>query len=200
MPRIFGPIVKPGVSFSTTKLANLGACPSADSVRASSVTPNDMSVPALEMNVLRPLISQPPSRRSARVLIPRASDPASGSVRPNAPSDAPFGQRPQPALALRVVAEQVERQRADRHVRLPRRRHRLVGQADLLHRGDEADRRHADAAPLLGDQHAEQAELAHLPEQVGRAPRLLPRLGRAVGDLLLREVAAQRRRGRVPAR
>ena len=31
-------------------------------VRANSVTPNDMSVPALEMNDLRPLISQPPSR------------------------------------------------------------------------------------------------------------------------------------------
>ena len=36
------------------------------SVRASSVTPNDMSVPAFEMKVFRPLISQPPSRRSAR--------------------------------------------------------------------------------------------------------------------------------------
>ena len=63
--------------------------PSADSVRASSVTPNDMSVPALEMNVLRPLISQPPSRRTARVRMPRASEPASGSVRPNAPSARP---------------------------------------------------------------------------------------------------------------
>ena len=58
-------------------------------MRASSVTPNDMSVPALEMNVFRPLISQPPSRRSARVRIPRASDPASGSVSPNAPSARP---------------------------------------------------------------------------------------------------------------
>ena len=27
MPRIFGPMVKPAVSFSTTKLANVGACP-----------------------------------------------------------------------------------------------------------------------------------------------------------------------------
>ena len=56
---------------------------------ASSVTPNDMSVPALEMNVLRPLISQPPSRRTARVRMPRASEPASGSVKPNAPSARP---------------------------------------------------------------------------------------------------------------
>ena len=48
-----------------------------------------MSVPALEMNVLRPLISQPPSRRTARVRMPRASEPASGSVKPNAPSARP---------------------------------------------------------------------------------------------------------------
>ena len=89
MPRIFGPMVKPGVSFSTTKVANLDGSPSSDGVRASSVTPNDMSVPALEMNVFRPLISQPPSRRSARVRMPRASEPASGSVRPNAPSARP---------------------------------------------------------------------------------------------------------------
>jgi hypothetical protein len=52
MPRIFGPMVNPGVSFSTTKLAYFGPCPSDDSVRASNVTPKDMSVPALEMNVL----------------------------------------------------------------------------------------------------------------------------------------------------
>jgi hypothetical protein len=104
---------------------------------------------------------------------------------------APFGQRPEPTLPLRVGAEEVQRQRADGHVRLPRRGGRLVGQSDLLHRGDETDRRHADAAPLLGDQHAEQAQLPHLPEQVGRAPRLLPRRRRAVGDLLLGELAAQ---------
>ena len=48
-----------------------------------------MSVPALEMKVLRPLISHPPSRRSARVRMPRASEPASGSVSPKAPSARP---------------------------------------------------------------------------------------------------------------
>ena len=200
MPRIFGPIVKPGVSFSTTKLAYVGRSPSADSVRASSVTPNDMSVPALEMNVLRPLISQPPSRRTARVRMPRASEPASGSVRPNAPSAAALGQRSQPALALRVVAEEVQRQRADGHVRLPRGGHRLVGEAELLHRGDEADGRHADAAPLLGDQHAEQAERAHLAEQVGRAhapPPTRPAPGRRSPSARTR---GRGRRGRVPTR
>ncbi len=91
IPRIFGPIVNPGVSFSTTKLAYFAPRlpPSPVSVRASSVTPNDMSVPALEMNALRPLINQPPSWRSARVVMPRMSEPASGSVNPNAPSTRP---------------------------------------------------------------------------------------------------------------
>ena len=89
MPRIFGPIVNPGVSFSTTKLPNRAPPSSGESVRASSVTPNDMSVPALEMNALRPLINQPPSWRTARVAMPRVSEPASGSVSPNAPSTRP---------------------------------------------------------------------------------------------------------------
>ena len=48
-----------------------------------------MSVPALEMKVFRPLMSQPPSRGSAEVRIPRASEPASGSVRPKAPRARP---------------------------------------------------------------------------------------------------------------
>ena len=48
-----------------------------------------MSVPAFEMKAFWPLINQPSSRRSARVRIPRASEPASGSVSPNAPSTRP---------------------------------------------------------------------------------------------------------------
>ncbi len=104
---------------------------------------------------------------------------------------APLGERPQPALALRVGTEQIQRQRADRDVRLPGGRHRLVGEAQLLHRGDEPDRRHADAAPLLRNQQAEQPERAHLAQQVGRAPRLVPCGGRTRRDLLLREGAAE---------
>ena len=42
-----------------------------------------------------------------------------------------------------------------------------------------------------GIEHAEQAELAHLAEQVGRAARLLPRQRGPRGDLLLGEVAAE---------
>jgi hypothetical protein len=69
--------------------------------------------------------------------------------------------------------------------------HRLVGQADLLHRGDEADSRHADPSPLRRDQHAEQAQRTHLAEQVGRTPGLLPRDRGTRGDLLLRELATE---------
>ena len=83
-------------------------------------------------------------------------------------------------------------------MRLPCGGHRLVGQADLLHGRDEADRRHADPAPLLGDEDAEQAELAHLAEEIGRAARLLPGPRRPGRDLPLREVAAEC--GEVPLR
>jgi len=128
-----------------------------------------MSVPALEMNVLRPLMLSEPE----------------GAQR------APLGERSQPALPLRVVSEQIERQRADRHVRLPGGGHGLVRQPDLLHGGDETDGRHADAAPLFGDEHAEQAELAHLTEEVGRTARLVPGQRRPGRDLLLRKVATE---------
>ena len=143
------------------------------------------------MNVLRPLIEP----AAVTPFGPRA-DPAGvgagiGLGEPERAEDPALGQRPQPALALRVGAEQVQRQRADGHVRLPRRGHRLVRQPDLLHRRHEADGGHPDAAPLLGDQHAEQAQPAHLAEQVGRAPRLLPGERRTRRDLLLREVAAE---------
>jgi len=48
-----------------------------------------MSVPQLVMNCLAPLITHLPSRCSARVFVAPASDPASGSVSPNAHSLCP---------------------------------------------------------------------------------------------------------------
>ena len=59
------------------------------SVTAVIVTPAVMSVPELVMNCLEPLITQSPLSSSARVLVPPASDPASGSVRPKAHSFLP---------------------------------------------------------------------------------------------------------------
>ena len=58
-------------------------------VRAVMQTWPEMSVPALVMNCLAPLITHSPSSRTARVRTLPASDPASGSVRPKAPSRAP---------------------------------------------------------------------------------------------------------------
>ncbi len=49
----------------------------------------EMSVPAFVMNCLAPSITHSPSSRRARVRVLPASDPASGSVRPNAPSRSP---------------------------------------------------------------------------------------------------------------
>ena len=175
MPRIFGPIVKPGVSFSTTKLANVGAS-SFGRLGAGEQRHAERHVGAGVGDERLATVDQPAAVAPLR---PRADAARVGTRiglgQTERAEDASLGQRSQPALSLRVVAEQVQRQRTDGHVRLPRRRDRLVGQADLLHRRDEADGRHADAAPLLGDQHAEQAQRTHLAEQVGRAPRLLPR-------------------------
>ncbi|MEZ5143481.1 MAG: hypothetical protein R2726_13320 [Acidimicrobiales bacterium] len=154
------------------------------------MTPKDMSVPALEMKVLRPLTSQPPSLRSARVLMPRVGAGVGLGEAERAEGPA-LGQRSQPPVALVVGAEEQERQRPDRHVGLPGGRHRLVGRADLLHGRHEADGGHADAAPLLGDQHPEQAQLAHLAQQVGRTARRLPRRRGAGRDLPAGEVPAE---------
>src|SRR5205807_1979646 len=55
-------------------------------VTAVTVTPAEISVPQLVMNCLAPLTTQWPSRSSARVLVAPASEPASGSVSPNAHS------------------------------------------------------------------------------------------------------------------
>jgi len=76
-------------------------------------------------------------------------------------------------------------------VGLPGRGHGLVRQPDLLHGGDEADGRHADPAPLLGNEHAEQAELPHLTEEVRRAARLVPGQRGPGRDLLFAIVLLQ---------
>ena len=62
---------------------------SSSPVRAVSVTPHVMSVPALVMNIFEPLTIQLPSRCSAVVSVLPASEPAPGSVSPNAASFAP---------------------------------------------------------------------------------------------------------------
>ena len=58
-------------------------------VRAVIVTQAEMSVPALVMNIFAPSITHCPSRSSAVVRVAPASDPAPGSVSPNAASFLP---------------------------------------------------------------------------------------------------------------
>ena len=151
-----------------------------------------MSVPALEMKVLRPLITQPPSLAHGAGADAAGVGAGVGFGQAERAEHAAFGQRAQPALTLGVVAEEEERKRSDGDVGLPGRGHRLVGQTDLLHGGDEADGGHADPAPLLGHQHPEEAEGPHFAQQVRRAARLLPGRGRPAGDLVLGEVPAER--------
>ena len=62
---------------------------SSSPVLAVMHTTPEMSVPALVMNCLVPLIVQPSSPSDARVRTLPASDPASGSVSPNAPRISP---------------------------------------------------------------------------------------------------------------
>ncbi len=107
------------------------------------------------------------------------------------PEGAALSQRSQPPLALLVVAEQEQGERPDGDVGLPRGGDGLVGEADLLHGGHEAGGGHPDPAPLLGHEHAEQPELAHLAEQVRGAARFVPGQRGAGRDLLLREVATE---------
>src|SRR5579863_7819135 len=63
--------------------------PSPSPVTAVMHTTPEMSVPALVMNCLVPSIVHSPSRNRARVRVLPASEPASGSVSPNAPSISP---------------------------------------------------------------------------------------------------------------
>ena len=66
---------------------------SSSPVRAVIVTQAVMSVPALVMNILEPFTTHCPPRSSARVLVAAASEPASGSVSPNAASACPDARR-----------------------------------------------------------------------------------------------------------
>ena len=61
---------------------------------ARRITPRLISVPALDVNILVPLMTQAFPSRLAAVRIARASDPASGSVRPNAPRRSPRAKGP----------------------------------------------------------------------------------------------------------
>ena len=85
-------------------------------VTAVTVTRPVMSVPELVMNALVPLMthSLPSSESRAVVVVPPASDPAPGSVSPNAPISEPDAQPRQPLPLLLLGAEPEDRHRAER--------------------------------------------------------------------------------------
>ena len=69
---------------------------SSSPVRAVIVTHPLISVPAFVMNILEPSITHSPSSTRAVVRVAPASEPASGSVSPNAASALARGQRGKP--------------------------------------------------------------------------------------------------------
>ncbi len=71
------------------KLPKRGLPEASSPVRARTVTPKLMSVPALDMKAFCPVSSQPSDTRSALVRNDRTSEPAPGSVSPKAPSCRP---------------------------------------------------------------------------------------------------------------
>ena len=86
--RYGSPTSYPGVPFATSRF-EISRRPSLSPVTAVIVTSAEMSVPALVMNCLAPSITHsPPSSRACVRVLP-ASDPASGSVSPNAASRSP---------------------------------------------------------------------------------------------------------------
>ena len=91
-----------------------------------------------------------------------ASEPVSGSVSPKQPSLLAVGQLGQPLLLLLLGAEEQDRladqAAADRHDAAQRG----VGAAELLHGQRVGDVVAAEAAVLLGDGQAEEADLGHL--------------------------------------
>jgi hypothetical protein len=107
------------------------------------------------------------------------------------------GQRPQPALALGLVAEQQQRQRADGEVGLPGGGDGLVGLGHLVQGGDGADGGQAGAALLGRDEQAHEVELGHLAEELGGEALLVPPACSVGRDLGRRELAAEVADGRL---
>ena len=118
-----------------------------------------------------------------------ASEPASASVSPNAPSTSPaiIGTRYSCFCVLGAAVE--ERGRAEADAGFERDRHRRVDARDLLDRDAVREVVGAAAAVLLGERQPEQTELAHRAHGVdGKHVVAVP--GRGVRrDLALGEVA-----------
>ncbi len=150
---------------------------------------SEISEAEFVMKILLPLMTHSPFLISAVVWLPPASLPAFGSVRPNEASALAAAQAREPLALLLVVAEVVDGSDAERVARGHRRRRRAVHPCDLLDR--DAVREIADVASavLLGNEHAEEPELAHFLHEVEGELLLLVELLGDGFDLLFGELA-----------
>ena len=157
-------------------------------MRAVTVTSEVMGVPELVMNTFSPLITHSSPSSSARVRVAPASEPASGSVRPKAPSARPatrsgshrafcssvpnrwMGLAPSDTPASRVMASEASTRAISSIAR---------------HRVSEAGPR---APVLLGEGEPEEAQVAHLPHHFDREVMVPVPLGGVRGDLRLGEL------------
>ena len=85
--------------FSTTRF-EISSSP----VRAVIVTSREISVPAFVMNIFEPSMTHSPPSSRAVVRVAPASDPAPGSVSPNAASRSPEASAGQPPPPLLVAS------------------------------------------------------------------------------------------------
>jgi hypothetical protein len=95
------------------------------------------------------------------------------------------------ALLQRLAPVAQEHLRGQRVVHAHQHRRARVGRRDLLERQQVARRVEPQAVVLLGEQHAEEAELPHLPDEGGLEVLIAVPLGREGRDVLAREVARQ---------
>ena len=157
----------PGVPFSITRF-EISPSP----VSAVIVTHWVISVPAFVMKAFEPLTIQLSPRRSAVVRVAPASEPASGSVRPNAASRSPRASGGIQRCFCSSRAEQEDRHRPERGVCGERDRDRRVDARELLDRDRVGERVAARAAELLGERDAHQPELGHLRDELVGKPAL----------------------------
>ncbi len=127
-----------------------------------------MSVPALVMNCLVPLMTHSPPSSRARVCVLPASDPASGSVSPKAPEHLAAAQPRHVALLLLLGAEQVDRLGAERGVRAERDRDRRIDARELLDHHRVVLSAASRAAVLLRERDPHQVELGELANDLVR--------------------------------
>ena len=182
--RIGGEISYPGVPLGTIRL-EISSSP----VRAVIVTHALRSVPAFVMKIFEPFTTHCPCESSARVRVAPASDPAPGSVRPNAARRLSRGEIRKPRLLLLVGPEEKDRHRSERRVGGDRDRDRGVDPGELLDRDGVAERVAPAASVLLGDRDSQEPELRQLGDElVGEAVLAVELLGHG-SDALLGELA-----------